>query len=280
MSNSLKNILVVEHGTAMSARILRDAYTHAVGANFSHIIMVDSTQQYADAELSQLADIALANTSAVIIGVRKKYHQSKMKVKDPHCALRCYPTKKLKDLKFIYVEQGSEIEILIRLILRKTEIINMNFQGQPVRVGAPVVQVPLMKHVRNSMLSVVVAVASLLAGKTSPSKAAFEVALGVFVGATPLFGLHTAIVAGIAVLFRLNFIHLFIGTQISFPPLLPFLILGAQQIGKLIESVFNLKLATAISILVGSIVLAFILALITFVAVYFLKRHLNKKSYD
>ncbi len=280
MANSLKNILVVEHVTAMSAQIMREAYDHAVSAGFAHVLMVDSTQQYAESELSEIAKLALAHPNAVIIGARLKHHAGKMKVKDPHCALRCYPTTKLKDAKFIYTQQGSEIEVLVRLILKKTEIINFNIHGTKVLETKPAATVSIKQYVREAALSLAVAVASLLAGKTSPGKAAFEVALGVLVGVTPLFGLHTAIIAGLALVFRLNFVHLFIGAQISFPPLFPFLLLGAQQIGKLLETVFLLKLTTAISFLLGSLVLAVVLALIAFVGVYFLKSYLNKKLKD
>lgn len=278
MLNSLKTILVVEHGTAMSAQIMHEAYDHAVSAGFAHVLMVDSTQQYTESELSKMAELALTHPNSVIIGVRLKHHTGKMKVKDPQCALRCYPTAKLKDLKFIYTQQGSEIEVLVRLIMKKTEIINFNIYGTKVLQTTPAATISIKQYLRESALSLVVAVASLLAGKTSPSKAAFEVALGVFVGVTPLFGLHTAIIAGLALVFRLNFIHLFIGAQISFPPLFPFLLLGGQQIGKLLETVFLVELTTAVSILFGSLVLAVFLALITFFGVYFLKSYLNKKS--
>ncbi|MCA9666583.1 MAG: DUF2062 domain-containing protein [Myxococcales bacterium] len=69
---------------------------------------------------------------------------------------------------------------------------------------------------------------------TSPPRLALAVAIGVFIGCTPLFGLHSVIAIGIAALFGLNTVAAFAGTQISIPPLAPLLAFASIQLGGLI----------------------------------------------
>ncbi len=280
LSSYFQNILVVEYGTQMTARVLLEAHAHALQKNFTHILLIDSKQSYTEDDISKVASAAVANPAAICIGVRPKFHLTKMNVKDPHCTLKCYPVSKLNNLKFIFLQEGSEIETLIRLILAKNQITNVLVQGKSDNAEFLNLKsfASIKKYFRDQLLTISVAVASLLAGETSPSKTAFEVSLGVFIGTTPLFGLHTAIVAGLALLFRLNFIHLFLGSQISFPPLFPFLLLGAQQLGKLLELILQKELTTPVSILAGSLVLALLLSIFTFIGIYFLKVYLNQRK--
>jgi uncharacterized protein (DUF2062 family) len=58
-----------------------------------------------------------------------------------------------------------------------------------------------------------------------------SIALGVFIGISPFWGLQTIIVLSLAVLFRLNKVISFAFSNISFPPLIPFIIYGSLKIG-------------------------------------------------
>lgn len=68
----------------------------------------------------------------------------------------------------------------------------------------------------------------------SPGRLGLAVALGVVVGCTPLFGVHFWIGLGLALALRLNKVAVFLGSQISIPPLAPFVGFASVQIGALL----------------------------------------------
>jgi len=72
---------------------------------------------------------------------------------------------------------------------------------------------------------------SLLLEYRSPRQMSLAVALGTFVGASPLWGLHTLLALGLAFLFRLNKAAVLLGTLISNPWLAPLLLFGSLEIG-------------------------------------------------
>ena len=114
---------------------------------------------------------------------------------------------------------------------------------------------------------------NILASDDSNSKKALSVALGVFIGIAPIWGFQTIVVLFFAVLFRLNKAISFAFSNISFPPLIPFIIYGSLRIGGLfIESdapIFVAEFITwtdiknhLVQYLVGSFILATVTALI------------------
>jgi len=114
---------------------------------------------------------------------------------------------------------------------------------------------------------------NVLESKDSNAKKALSIALGVFVGISPFWGFQTVIVLFSAVLFRLNKAISFTFSNISFPPLIPFVIYGSLKIGGFfITSDSPLILDTSITFedlknniaqyLVGSFILASLSAVI------------------
>jgi uncharacterized protein (DUF2062 family)/SAM-dependent methyltransferase len=65
----------------------------------------------------------------------------------------------------------------------------------------------------------------------TPLRLGSAVAVGVLVGCTPFFGLHVWIGLGLALLLRLNKLAVFLGSQISIPPLAPLLGYASVQVG-------------------------------------------------
>lgn len=74
---------------------------------------------------------------------------------------------------------------------------------------------------------------NILHSGDSNAKKALSIALGVFIGISPFWGFHTVIVLFLAVLFRLNKIIAFAFSNVSFPPLIPFIIYGSLQLGSI-----------------------------------------------
>jgi uncharacterized protein (DUF2062 family)/trans-aconitate methyltransferase len=66
----------------------------------------------------------------------------------------------------------------------------------------------------------------------SPEKQAAAVALGVFIGVSPLYGLHLALCLLLARLFRLNAGLTYLAAHISLPGITPFLLLAELETGR------------------------------------------------
>jgi uncharacterized protein (DUF2062 family) len=76
--------------------------------------------------------------------------------------------------------------------------------------------------------------AALIAEATDRHRLGMAIALGIFVGTTPLYGAHAWIAIGLAVLLRWNKIAAVAGTHISVPFVAPFLVAACVQVGHLI----------------------------------------------
>ncbi|MFO7718923.1 MAG: DUF2062 domain-containing protein [Gillisia sp.] len=74
----------------------------------------------------------------------------------------------------------------------------------------------------------------ILKSEEPAHKKAGAVALGVFVGIMPLWGLHTLLVFLLAAVFNLNKVIAFLFSNISIPPLIPVIIYASYQLGSLI----------------------------------------------
>jgi uncharacterized protein (DUF2062 family) len=74
-------------------------------------------------------------------------------------------------------------------------------------------------------------VRSLWLSHSSPRRLAFGLALGVFVGASPLWGLHTVMAIVLSFLLRLNKPAVLLGTLVSNPLFAPFLIFFSLEAG-------------------------------------------------
>ncbi|MEZ4801492.1 MAG: DUF2062 domain-containing protein [Gelidibacter sp.] len=71
----------------------------------------------------------------------------------------------------------------------------------------------------------------LLRNQDSPKKKALSIALGVFIGFSPLWGFHTILVLFCALAMNLNKVIAFAFSNISLPPLIPFVLLLSLQTG-------------------------------------------------
>ncbi len=74
-------------------------------------------------------------------------------------------------------------------------------------------------------------VEDFLRNQDSPKTKALSIALGVFIGLSPLWGFHTVIVIFLAILLKLNKVIAFAFSNISLPPFIPFVLLLSLQLG-------------------------------------------------
>jgi hypothetical protein len=131
--------------------------------------------------------------------------------------------------------------------------------------------------------------ARLLRLNNSPHEISLGVAIGVFIGILPVYGLHTILVVIAAILVRpANKIAIFLGTSISLPPTVPPITWAGYEIGRLILkgrfeplswSVFkNITFQKICSfyqpLFLGSVVLGIICAAIFYLITFFVSKRL------
>lgn len=132
---------------------------------------------------------------------------------------------------------------------------------------------------------------NILKSKEPAHKKAAAVALGIFVGILPFWGLHTLLVFLLAAVFKLNKVIAFLFSNISIPPLIPFIIYISYQFGSLLTGngfAWEMELNDFDSstevfkglwiYVLGSFALAGILASLLWVVFYFLFSLSNQKQ--
>ncbi|MFD2967376.1 DUF2062 domain-containing protein [Sphingobacterium bambusae] len=123
---------------------------------------------------------------------------------------------------------------------------------------------------------------NILGSEDSPEKKALSIGLGVFMGIAPVWGFQTALTITLAVFLRLNKVLAFAFSNISFAPLIPFVIYASLLVGGLLYpsnaslELDRISLDTIKShvwqYVVGSLLLAAVMSLlIGFSSYFFLK---------
>lgn len=71
----------------------------------------------------------------------------------------------------------------------------------------------------------------LRGGELTRGRLALALGLGVFIGTLPLYGLHLPLCVAASLAFRLDALLVYLGANISIPPVAPFLLFGSYQVG-------------------------------------------------
>jgi glycosyltransferase involved in cell wall biosynthesis len=122
---------------------------------------------------------------------------------------------------------------------------------------------------------------NILESDDSNAKKAMSIALGVFIGICPFWGFQTVLVLFLAVLLKLNKAIAFAFSNVSIPPMIPFIVYGSLQIGGILtgtkasslpDDSFSLAYIqnNLTQYLIGSFILASLSALIFGLAGYLL----------
>jgi predicted LPLAT superfamily acyltransferase/glycosyltransferase involved in cell wall biosynthesis len=274
--------------------LVRDGYTH--------MLTMDGDGQHLASEIQKLTETAKGAPWDLIIGNRRmrsetvpesskfgrKFsnfwvaYQTGLAVRDSQSGFRLYPLFALQTLTFFTRKFDFEIEALIRLMWRGIKVTETEIEVVYQKGAERVTHFhKLWDNVRLSLLNTVLVVLTLLKSRRSPAQLAAAAGVGVMIGCTPFYGLHTLIVAGVSFVLRLNGLAMFLGSQISIPPLAPLLIFGSIFIGGQWLGVPQIEgpLPHFRQWLMGSLVLGAGLGLTTAVIVYALAigaRHRNK----
>ncbi len=221
-----------------------------------------------------------------------------IKLIDTQSGFRLYPLNQLSEIEFYTNKFEFEIEVIVKAAWRGVSVKNI-----PVKVLYDEKERvshfrPIKDFTRISILNTwLVLVAflyikprdfflkikqegiknflkeNILYNSDSPSKKAFSIALGVFIGIAPFWGFQTILVLALATLLKLNKLISFAFSNISIPPMIPFIIYGSLKMGSWVlskkkgiayENVtfdFNFLLSLE-EYIIGSFVLAFMSSII------------------
>jgi len=242
------------------------------------------------------------------------WFETGIRLTDTQCGYRIYPLKEIEKLNLYTPKFEFEIEVIVKASWSGTLVKNV-----PVKISYD--EAERVSHFRKgpdfariSVLNtwfVLVAIfyikprnffrrikkkgmkkffaEEVLGSNDSPKKKALSIALGLFIGLSPFWGLHTLLVFGAAFLFRLNKPIAFAFSNISLPPFIPFILYLSVQIGgwvtgeKLVFSLDTisenfLALKGLKTYLVGSFVLAIMVSLTAGLFGYFTLSHMAKRK--
>lgn len=181
------------------------------------------------------------------------------KLSDTQSGFRLYPIRKIGDMHFFSNRYEFEVEVIVRAAWKGVNVYNI-----PIQVYYPPIEErvshfkPLKDFTRISVLNSFLVIIALLLyypwkfiklltkeniksfikenvtqTKESNHRVAASIALGVFFGIVPIWG-YQMIVAGVtAHLLRLNTVLTIISSNISIPPMIPFILYGSYYVGAL-----------------------------------------------
>ena len=233
---------------------------------------------------------------------------------DTQCGYRLYPLREIEKLNLYTPKFEFEIEVIVRAAWSGTLVKNV-----PVKISYD--EAERVSHFRKgpdfariSVLNTVLVFIAIfyikprdffrrirkkgvakffsenvLGSKDSPRKKALSITLGIFIGLSPFWGLHTLLVFGLAFLLKLNKPIAFAFSNISLPPFIPFILYFGIQTGVWItgeENLFsmdtiveNLKALKGLkTYLIGSFVFATIVSIICGFIGYFTLVQIAKRK--
>jgi glycosyltransferase involved in cell wall biosynthesis len=232
------------------------------------------------------------------------------KLEDTQSGYRLYPLQKIP-VRYFTNKFEFEIEVIVRSAWKNIAVKNI-----PIQVlYDPTERVshfrPFKDFTRISVLNTVLVCISLfyikprdffrklkkkglkkfflenvLESNDSNARKAASIALGVFIGISPFWGFQTVLVIALAVLLKLNKAIAFAFSNVSFPPLIPFVIYGSLKIGSYFITsdkplILNMDMTLAdiqkniTQYLVGSFILATVMAILFGVTSYLLLTFVN-----
>ncbi|WP_373519604.1 DUF2062 domain-containing protein [Pricia sp.] len=233
---------------------------------------------------------------------------------DTQCGYRLYPLREIEKLTLYTPKFEFEIEVIVKAAWSGTLVKNI-----PVKISYD--EAERVSHFRKgpdfariSVLNTVFVFVTLfyikprdffrkikkkgvakflseniLGSKDSPRKKALSIALGLFIGLSPFWGLHTLLVLGLAFLFKLNKPIAFAFSNISLPPFIPFVLYLSVQTGVWItgeENFFNpenimdnlVALKGLKTYLIGSFAFATLVSILSGLIGYFTLTQMDKRK--
>jgi uncharacterized protein (DUF2062 family) len=259
-------------GSAIQAAIADSAER-----GFTHLLTMDADGANLAREANVLAAVSIKNPRDLILASRTRVRQdvvvqyeTKMQIRDPGSGFRIYPLAHVQNMRFRGTGSDFEIEALIRLLWKNVAVREVD---TAVCFTPPEVHLSgwrrFAHNCRLSFLNTALAFVSLLKAHRTPAEIGTAIGAGVFLGCTPFFGFHTLLAMVLSFLFRLNFVYVWLGTQISNPFLAGFLTVASIGVGRyVIRSSSHTVAGFSLEWLVGSILVGGVLGIVAGVSSY------------
>lgn len=240
------------------------------------------------------------------------WFETGIKLEDTQSGYRLYPLHKIPK-KYFTPKFEFEIEIIVRTAWRHVPVKNV-----PIKVlYDPTERVshfrPFKDFTRISILNTILVTITLLyiiprnfvnnfkkksfkrfikedvleSEGTNRIKA-FSIALGVFIGFSPFWGVHTLLVISLAVLFKLNKVLAFVASNVSLPPFIPFIIVASLFLGSPFVSGnsdflnqewnFDLVKNNILQYVIGSLILASTMSVIMGIVTFLFLNKVNPEN--
>ncbi|EGV42872.2 DUF2062 domain-containing protein [Bizionia argentinensis JUB59] len=242
------------------------------------------------------------------------WFETGIKLTDTQSGFRLYPLNVLKNLKFYTTKFEFEIEVIVKSAWKDVDVKNIPIQvlyDETERVSH---FRPFQDFTRISILNFWLVFLTLiyykprqlfrnikkkgfkrffiedfLGSSDSPKKKALSVALGVFIGFSPLWGLHTVLAIALSIFLKLNKTITFAFSNVSLPPFIPFIIYASLELGQIIfqepisysvtDLMDNFEVFKHLkTYIVGSFALAILGAILFGVVAYFFFSIIKKKK--
>lgn len=300
-------------------------YAHAITIDSDGQHYPDDISVFVNALLEENSDVLLiGNRNMSQDGIPKKssfgnrfsnfwfWFETGIKLEDTQSGYRLYPLHKIPK-KYFTPKFEFEIEIIVRTAWKHIPVKNV-----PIKVlYDPAERVshfrPFKDFTRISILNTILVIITLLyiiprnfihnfqkksfkkfiqedilqSDGTNRNKS-FSLALGVFIGFSPFWGLQTFLVISLAVLFKLNKILAFIASNVSLPPFIPFIIVASLFLGSPFVSgdsdIFNqewnfdLVKNHLLQYVIGSLILATSMSALTFISTLLFLNKVNPEK--
>jgi len=233
-------------------RAIQEGFQTCVKNGFTHMLTLDADGQHLASEIPKLTTAVCHHPWDLIIGKRRfnsssvpsiskfgrkfsnfwvKY-QTGQPVSDSQSGFRIYPLFQVQLMRFWTKRFDFEIEVLIRLLWKNVAIREVEMEVYYPKASERLSHFnKFTDNVRISLLNVLLVVLSLFRSHLSPLKIGLSTGIGVGIGCSPFFGFHTIFVGIVAFLCRLNAGLMFLGSQISIPPLAPLLVIASITVG-------------------------------------------------
>ena len=241
------------------------------------------------------------------------WFETGIKLDDTQSGYRLYPLNNIPN-NFITNKFEFEIEVIVRTAWKGVSVKNI-----PIKIlYDPNERVthfrPFQDFTRISILNTILVIITLfyikprnfimsfkkksfkdfikediLSSNDSNSIKATSIALGTFIGIAPFWGFQTVLVIFLAVFLKLNKALAFTFSNISIPPMIPFVIYGSMKVGSIFiedkkaiiiknETVFNTIKDNLLQYVVGSLFLATVASILFGFASYLLLSLFRKSA--
>ncbi len=238
------------------------------------------------------------------------------KMEDTQSGYRLYPLEKIRGIKFITGKYEFELEVIVKAAWR-----GINVRNVPVRVFYPSAEErvshfrPWRDFTRISLLNTVLVLIALLwyypwrtvrlinkenirkfirnnitHSTESNERITAAVMLGIFMGIVPIWGYQMAAAFLLAHILKLNKVITLVASNISIPPMIPFILFGSYATGAWILSrpldfsISSMSLEFVMNSLfqyvLGSIVFAVVCSLVLGLTCYILLKIFRKSNHE